>query len=201
MFQKPMRNDILIKRWQESNFSTKLNVEWRIAWNLTPDAWSFWEQEDQSKIKQIILCLLSVHSNCWWLLLTEYSFKSPKLFRVFVQSFSLFSGQTKRKLFILTPGYLLLTHIYILWQHSFTTRPTHCLIIARSHLPSLPPFLDFSQLQRLLFKLQYVVWFCSALSEKLAMAKYSKFYLAPEITWYWLASSLHQASGYHHSLC
>ena len=138
MFQKPMRNDILIKRWQESNFSTKLNVEWRIAWNLTPDAWSFWEQEDQSKIKQIILCLLSVHSNCWWLLLTEYSFKSPKLFRVFVQSFSLFSGQTKRKLFILTPGYLLLTHIYILWQHSFTTRPTLCLIIA---LHTYPPFL------------------------------------------------------------
>ena len=134
MFQKPMRNDILIKRWQESNFSTKLNVEWRIAWNLTPDAWSFWEQEDQSKIKQIILCLLSVHSNCCWLLLlTEYSFIGSNYIRVFVESFSLFSGQTKRKLFILTPGYLLLTHIYILWQHSFTTRPTHCLIIARSH--------------------------------------------------------------------
>ena len=79
------------------------------------------------------------------------------------------------------------THLH--FMTIFTTSPTfpHYRLLT----PTLPSFLDFSHVSRL----QFVVWFCSALSEKLARAKYSKFYLAPEITWYWLAPSFRHQAG------
>ena len=66
-------------------------------------------------------------------------------------------------------------------------------ISSLSHFDTYPPFLP-SLISSLCVK--FVVWICSALSEKLLTAKYSKIYLAPEITWYWLASQLQVSSRF-----
>ena len=145
--------------------------------------------------------MLSVHANCCWLLLTEMSIHSKALnYFVFLSRAFLSSLGKQRGSCLSWRRDICFWHTFTFYDNTVLQPDPHCLIIASSHLPSLPPFLDFSQLKRLLLKLQYVVWFGSALSEKLAMAKYRKFYLAPEITWYWLAKR-HQASGYHHALC
>ena len=81
-------------------------------------------------------------------------------------------------------------HIFTFYDNIYNKPNISSLLPVDTYPPFLPWFLPVC-----VSRLQFVVWFCSALSEKLARAKYSKFYLAPEITWYWLAPSFRHQAG------
>ena len=136
------------------------------------------------------------------LLIAAYSFIVPNYF-VFLFSFSPLWANKEEAVDPPSNGRwrqgIYSWHTFTFYDNiAYLQQAQHFLIIASWHLSSLPPFLDFSQFVWCR-DLTFFVWFCSAMSEKLVIAKYSKIYLAPEITWYWLAWSIQQV--YHHSWC